>query len=151
MMAELLDFKTVSANSLDSVSDRDFILESLAALAFIGTHLSRLAAEMVLWSTSEFSFIRLNESFCTGSSFLPQLGGEKGNPREWIFCHYDPRWGKWKKRRFVRDQRWKLYGNGDLHDIAADTLEQNPNPVGREAAEARKRLQAVLNSIEKGM
>ncbi|UCF13972.1 MAG: sulfatase-like hydrolase/transferase [Phycisphaerales bacterium] len=86
-----------------------------------------------------------------GSSFLPQLRGEKGNPREWIFCHYDPRWGKWKKRRFVRDQRWKLYGNGDLYDIAADTLEQNPNPVGREAAEARKRLQAVLNSIEKGM
>jgi arylsulfatase A len=84
-----------------------------------------------------------------GRSFLPQLHGEKGNPREWVFCHYDARWGKWKDvKRFVRDKRWKLYANGDLYDVPADTLEQNPNPVGREAAEARKRLQAVLDSIE---
>jgi arylsulfatase A len=83
-----------------------------------------------------------------GRSFLPQLHGKKGNPREWVFCHYDPRWGKWKKRRFVRDKRWKLYANGDLYDVPADTLEQNPNPAGREAAEARKRLQAVLDSIQ---
>ena len=51
-------------------------------------------------------------------------------------------------KRFVRDKRWKLYANGDLYDVSADTLEQNPNPAGREAAEARKRLQAVLDSIE---
>jgi len=84
-----------------------------------------------------------------GRSFLPQLRGEKGNPKEWIFCHYDPRWGKWKQvKRFVRDKRWKLYANGDLYDIPADTLEQNPNPTGREAAEARKRLQVILDSIK---
>jgi len=82
-----------------------------------------------------------------GRSFMPQLRGEKGNPREWIFCHYDPRWGKRKMRRFVRDKRWKLYANGELYDVPADTLEQNPNPSGPEAAEARKRLQKVLRSI----
>jgi len=83
-----------------------------------------------------------------GRSFLPQLHGEKGNPREWIFCHYDPRWGKWKEvKRFVRDKRWKLYAGGELYDIPADVLEQNPNPAGPEASEARKRLQKVLRSI----
>jgi len=44
-----------------------------------------------------------------GRSFAPQIFGKMGNPREWIFCHYDPRWGKWKSTRFVRNKRWKLY------------------------------------------
>jgi arylsulfatase A len=84
-----------------------------------------------------------------GRSFLPQLRGEKGNPREWIFCHYDPKWlGRKKAVQFVRDKRWKLYDNGDLYDVPADTLEKNPNPPGRQAIEARKRLQAVLDSIK---
>ncbi|MBN2592335.1 MAG: sulfatase-like hydrolase/transferase [Sedimentisphaerales bacterium] len=83
-----------------------------------------------------------------GRSFLPQLRGERGNPREWIFCHYDPRWGNRRKRRFVRDKRWKLYDNGDLYDVPADKLEQKPNPSGPEAIAARKRLQAVLDSIK---
>jgi arylsulfatase A len=83
-----------------------------------------------------------------GQSFMPQLRGKKGHPREWIFCHYDPRWGKRPKRRFVRDKRWKLYANSDLYDITADVLERNPNPAGPEATTARKRLQAVLDSIK---
>jgi arylsulfatase A len=83
-----------------------------------------------------------------GRSFLPQLHGEKGNPRDWIFCHYDPQWGNHKMRRFVRDKRWKLYANGDLYDVPADTLEQNPNPSGPEARAARKRLQTVLDSVK---
>jgi arylsulfatase A len=83
-----------------------------------------------------------------GRSFLPQLSGKKGNPREWIFCHYDPRWGNRRKRRFVRDKRWKLYADGELYDVPADTLEQNPNPSDPEAVAARKRLQAVLDSIK---
>lgn len=84
-----------------------------------------------------------------GRSFLPQLRGEKGNPREWIFCHYDPKWlGRKKATRFVRDKRWKLYAAGDLYDVPADTLEKNPNPPGPEAATARKRLQAVLDSMK---
>ena len=82
-----------------------------------------------------------------GRSFMPQLRGEKGNPREWIFCYYNPRWGNSKMRRFVRDKRWKLYAGGELYDVQADVLEQNPNPAGPEAAEARTRLQAVLRSI----
>ena len=83
-----------------------------------------------------------------GRSFLPQLRGERGNPREWIFCHYDPRWGRRPKRRFVRDKQWKLYAGGELYDLRADRLEQNPNPAGPEATKARERLQTILDSIK---
>jgi arylsulfatase A len=84
-----------------------------------------------------------------GQSFLPQLLGKKGRPRKWIFCHYDPKWlGRKEAVRFVRDKRWKLYDNGDLFDVQADTLERSPNPVGREVASARKRLRAVLDSMK---
>lgn len=84
-----------------------------------------------------------------GQSILPQLRGKKGKPRKWIFCHYDPKWlGRKEAVRFVRDKRWKLYDNGDLFDVPADTLEKNPNPPGPEAASARKRLQTVLDSIK---
>ncbi len=50
-------------------------------------------------------------------------------------------------QRFVRDKRWKLYVTGNLYDVRADVLEQNPNPAGSEAAAARKRLQTVLDSV----
>ena len=84
-----------------------------------------------------------------GQSFLPQLRGEKGKPRKWIFCHYEPKWlGRQNAVRFVRDKRWKLYDNGNLFDIPSDVLEKNPNPKSPEAASARKRLQAVLSSIK---
>jgi arylsulfatase A len=84
-----------------------------------------------------------------GQSILPQLRGKKGKPRKWIFCHYDPKWlGRKEAVRFVRDKRWKLYDNGSLFDVPADTLEKNPNPPGPETASARKRLQAVLDSIK---
>jgi len=85
-----------------------------------------------------------------GRSFLPQLRGQIGNPRDWIFCHYDPKWGKWKLKRCVRDKRWKLYHTGELFDVQADPLEENPIRPGqdnKQAAAARKRLQAVLDSI----
>src|SRR5262249_36615659 len=75
-VAELLGFSHVSRNSLDAVSDRDFLVEHLAALALIATHLSRLAEELVLWSTAEFGFVNLDEAFTTGSSIMPQ----KRNP-----------------------------------------------------------------------
>lgn len=84
-----------------------------------------------------------------GQSFLPQLRGKQGKPRKWIFCHYDPKWlGRKEAVRFIRDKRWKLYGNGNLFDVPTDTMEQNPNPSGPEAASARKQLQDVLDSIE---
>lgn len=75
-VAHLLGFSAVSRNSLDAVSDRDFLAEHLAALAIIAMHLSRLAEELVLWSTAEFRFVALDESFTTGSSIMPQ----KRNP-----------------------------------------------------------------------
>ncbi len=60
------------ANSLDSVSDRDFVIEILSALSIAGMHLSRLAEDFVIWSTKEFGFIEIDEAFCTGSSLMPQ-------------------------------------------------------------------------------
>ena len=75
-VAELLDFPEVTRNSLDSVSDRDFALEFLSSAAILMMHLSRFSEELILWSTSEFHFIDLSDSFCTGSSIMPQ----KKNP-----------------------------------------------------------------------
>jgi argininosuccinate lyase len=75
-VAYLLGFGVVSRNSLDAVADRDFLLEHLGVLASIAMHLSRWAEELVLWSTVEFGFVALDESFTTGSSIMPQ----KRNP-----------------------------------------------------------------------
>jgi argininosuccinate lyase len=74
--AKALGFDRPMANSMDAVSDRDFALEFLAAAAICGTHLSRLAEEVVLWSGPQFGFIRLSDAFTTGSSIMPQ----KRNP-----------------------------------------------------------------------
>ncbi|AEB10306.1 argininosuccinate lyase [Desulfobacca acetoxidans] len=74
--AELLDFPAILNNSLDAVSDRDFIVEFAAAASLIMVHLSRLAEELILWSSAEFAFIEIADAFCTGSSIMPQ----KKNP-----------------------------------------------------------------------
>ncbi|WP_049781675.1 argininosuccinate lyase [Asticcacaulis excentricus] len=76
MTAEALGFDRPTANSLDGVSDRDFALESLSHAAICAGHLSRLAEEIVIWTTPQFGFIRLSDSFSTGSSIMPQ----KRNP-----------------------------------------------------------------------
>ncbi len=76
MTAKALGFDRPTANSLDSVADRDFALEFLAAAAIAAMHLSRLAEEIVLWTTPQFGFIRLSDAFTTGSSIMPQ----KRNP-----------------------------------------------------------------------
>ncbi|HSL56632.1 MAG TPA: argininosuccinate lyase [Acidimicrobiales bacterium] len=75
-VAAELGFAAVFDNSLDAVSDRDFVAESLFALALVGVHLSRIGEEVVLWSTDEFGFCRLDDAYATGSSMLPQ----KKNP-----------------------------------------------------------------------
>jgi argininosuccinate lyase len=75
-VAKLLEFPRVSKNSIDAVSDRDFLLEFLAAASILFVHLSRLAEELVLWSSQEFGFIELPDGYCTGSSMMPQ----KKNP-----------------------------------------------------------------------
>jgi len=79
-------------NTIDSVSDRDFIIEALSALAIIGMHLSRLAEDLIIWSSSEFGFIELDDAFCTGSSLMPQ----KKNP---------------DVLELIRGNTGKLYGN----------------------------------------
>ncbi|MDH4983587.1 argininosuccinate lyase [Hyphomicrobium sp. D-2] len=76
LTAETLGFSKPTDNSLDSVSDRDFILETLAAASICAVHLSRFAEEIVLWSTPQFGFIKLSDKFTTGSSIMPQ----KRNP-----------------------------------------------------------------------
>lgn len=75
-VAELLGFAKVSENSLDTVSDRDFIIEMNFVLAMIAMHLSRFSEEIILWSTKEFSFVQLDDGYSTGSSIMPQ----KKNP-----------------------------------------------------------------------
>ena len=74
--AASLGFSTPTRNSLDSVSDRDFALEFLSVAAICATHLSRLAEEIVIWSTPQFGFVKLSDAFSTGSSIMPQ----KRNP-----------------------------------------------------------------------
>lgn len=75
-VAEQLGFERVYENSLDAVSDRDFIVEFLANASLVMTHLSRLCEEIVLWSSTEFQFVELDDAFTTGSSIMPQ----KKNP-----------------------------------------------------------------------
>jgi len=88
-----------------------------------------------------------------GRSFLPQIRGEAGNPRDHLFCHYDPRWGsgRLKPARFARDHVYKLYHDGRLYNVQDDPLETNPLPNGSgtsaAAQEGRKSLQQVLDAM----
>ena len=76
MTSKLLGFERPMGNSLDAVSDRDFVLETLASLSISSIHLSRLSEELVIWATAQFGFITLSDGFSTGSSIMPQ----KRNP-----------------------------------------------------------------------
>ncbi len=75
-VADKLGFDSLSRNSMDAVSDRDYIIETLSALAIIAMHCSRLAEDIIIWASQEFAFIELDDAFCTGSSLMPQ----KKNP-----------------------------------------------------------------------
>ena len=75
-VAELLGFSKVTENSLDTVSDRDFIIETNFVISMILMHLSRFSEELIIWSTSEFSFVEMDDTYSTGSSIMPQ----KKNP-----------------------------------------------------------------------
>lgn len=74
--AEYLNFGDICLNSMDAVSDRDFIIETLSSLSILMTHISRMAEEIIIWSSFEFKFIELDDSYSTGSSIMPQ----KKNP-----------------------------------------------------------------------
>ena len=91
-LARDLGFARVSPNSLDAVSDRDTLLEFLAAAAITGMHLSRLAADLTLWATAEFGFVEFSDAFATGSSIMPQ----KKNP---------------DVAELIRGKSGRLYGN----------------------------------------
>jgi argininosuccinate lyase len=92
LVAQFLDFKEVAQNSIDAVADRDFAIEFLSNCAILMMHLSRLAEELVLWSTEEFKFIELPDSFTTGSSIMPQ----KKNP---------------DAAELIRGKTGRIYGN----------------------------------------
>jgi argininosuccinate lyase len=91
-LAQDLGFAAAAPNSLDAVSDRDYVLEFLAAAAIAGMHLSRLAADLTLWATSEFGFVEFADAFATGSSIMPQ----KKNP---------------DVAELIRGKSGRLYGN----------------------------------------
>ncbi len=91
-VAELLDFQNIYANSMDAVSDRDYIVEFLANSSILMMHLSRLSEELILWMSSEFQFIEIDDAYCTGSSIMPQ----KKNP---------------DVAELVRGKTGRIYGN----------------------------------------
>jgi argininosuccinate lyase len=91
-VAKLLGFKSISQNSIDAVSDRDFVIEFLSNSALLIMHLSRLSDEIILWSTEEFKFIELPDAYTTGSSIMPQ----KKNP---------------DVPELIRSKTGKVYGN----------------------------------------
>ena len=87
--AKALGFARASANSLDAVSDRDFALETLAAASIAATHLSRLAEEIVMWTSPQFGFVRLSDKYTTGSSIMAldalTIGDERAIPDSSIY------------------------------------------------------------------
>lgn len=93
----------------------------------------------------------LPEDFHTdGISFYPQLVGEEGSVREWIFCHYDPRWGNFPSRRYVQNQEWKLYDSGDFYHFSEDPLEEHPvkdEQLPAAVAAIKKEFEAVLQRM----
>ncbi len=91
-VAKLLGFESISHNSIDAVSDRDFVIEFLSNSSILMMHLSRLAEEIILWSTEEFNFLQLPDTFATGSSIMPQ----KKNP---------------DVAELVRGKTGRIYGN----------------------------------------
>jgi len=76
LIARLLEFPAITQNSMDAVSDRDFAVELLSALALVGIHLSRLSEDLILWASAEFKFVTISDAYTTGSSLMPQ----KKNP-----------------------------------------------------------------------
>ena len=87
-----------------------------------------------------------------GVSFLPQILGRPGDPRDWLTCHYDPQWGGREPATFAFDHHWKLYRDGRFYNIANDILEERPIPEGEGgpgAEAARQKLQRALATIKK--
>ncbi len=123
--ATLLNFPTVTTNSLDTVSDRDFVVEILNACSILMMHLSRLSEELILWSSQEFQFVEMSDSFCTGSSMMPQ----KKNPD---VCE------------LVRGKTGRVYGH--LMSILT-TLKGLPLSYNRDLQEDKEPLFDALDTV----
>jgi argininosuccinate lyase len=123
LIARRLGFSCVSQNSLDAVSDRDFVCEFLFCLAMVGLHLSRLSEDLIVWSTSEFGFIEFSDAFSTGSSLMPQ----KKNP---------------DMAELTRGKTGRLYGN--LISILT-TLKGLPSAYNRDLQEDKE---ALFDSVD---
>ena len=117
-VARRLGFDAVAANSIDVSSDRDFVIEFAFALTLIAEHLSTWAEEWILWSTSEFNFLKLPQAFCTGSSIMPQ----KVNP---------------DVLELIRGKTARVVGN--LH-VAAGARQGLPLAYNRDLQEDKERI-----------
>jgi len=124
--ARQLGFSSVSENSVDTVSDRDFIIEFLSTGAILMMHLSRLAEELVIWSSPEFSFIEMDEDFCTGSSIMPQ----KKNP---------------DVAELIRGKTGRIYGN--LQSILT-VMKGLPLSYNRDMQEDKERLFDTVDTLK---
>ena len=125
-VARLLGFARVSKNSLDTVADRDFLVEFLSISAIISMHLSRFAEELVLWASSEFQFIELPDAFATGSSMMPQ----KKNP---------------DVPEIIRGKTGRVYGN--LFALLT-TLKGLPLTYNRDLQEDKEPLFDTVDTIK---
>ncbi len=126
LVAEELGFSRVSHNSMDAVSDRDFMAELLFALALLGTHLSRLSEDVILWVSAEFDFLSLSDAHTTGSSLMPQ----KKNP---------------DAAELTRGKTGRLYGN--LMALLT-TLKGLPMTYNRDLQEDKERLFDSFDTAE---
>ncbi|NLA75349.1 MAG: argininosuccinate lyase, partial [Deltaproteobacteria bacterium] len=153
MVARELGFEAISDNSMDAVSDRDFVLEYLFSASVLMMHLSRLSEEIVLWSTREFGFVILPDAFCTGSSIMPQ----KKNP---------------DVLELIRGKTGRVYGNlmallttmkglpltynKDMQEDkeglfdTADTIEQCLTVLGMLVSEMKFNSEKMLSATEEG-
>ena len=126
MTARELGFSQVSPNSMDAVSDRDFALEFLFCLSVIMMHLSRLSEELIIWMSSEFSFVELPDAYCTGSSIMPQ----KKNP---------------DVPELVRGKTGRVYGS--LFALFT-TLKGLPLTYNRDLQEDKEQLFDALDTVK---
>ncbi|SMN11711.1 Argininosuccinate lyase [uncultured Candidatus Thioglobus sp.] len=126
LTAELLGFESICTNSLDANSDRDFAIEFLNAASIIMMHLSRFSEELILWSSAQFDFIELPDSFCTGSSIMPQ----KKNP---------------DVPELVRGKTGRVYGN--LHSMLT-IMKSQPLAYNKDNQEDKEPLFDTVDTLK---